>query len=98
MSLQSLVAAFASVGLSSNDSNDDVVTVTVMEAVLEQLYGLQHWQPSNGASHAQQHTNNMTEKELSGSSKYTSDVPKHEICKAVRVEMIINLLLNLFDQ
>lgn len=104
MSLQSLVAAFASIGLSSSDSNEDKLTVTALGALLEQLYLLQNrsnvagscWNKSIAVQ--QQDTTERSNKDCTSSADLaTCDNSNDKNSRAVRVELTLNLLLNLYD-
>lgn len=147
LSLQSLVSACAAVGLSGTDTNDDQVTLEVVEALLLALYGkesdegglLTQASNSNGGKVIQGHdtllsknkdhternkgvgkvkfsTLSMGDKrnndgvvlqggtlEVGGekvqlSKKEVAESAADTIDKTVCVELLINLLLNLFDQ
>ncbi|XP_047739279.1 uncharacterized protein LOC108679752 isoform X2 [Hyalella azteca] len=135
VNLQTMVAAFASVGLTSSDCNDDQISVAVTEALLENLFVLP--ESENNSSYRrrgavqskrlkQLHSDDKLKaggvsgpkkpckcesRRTSCSAKEASQKQLHdkkycnvcansfeEIDKSVSVELLLNLLLNLFDQ
>ena len=119
-----MVAACASVGLSSMECNDDHFTVEVLVALLENLYNIEnsgvldtdlHCPVKTGAScfastksagkkgQKCSREGNRTGAVQSGSPdghQCPADSAIKPVCtdKMVCIEMLINLMLNLFDQ